>query len=147
MDQSNQPPGPEWLQEVDHTADAGIVVSAGTVAELFERTAWATFNQILDMEAVRPVDSEEIRVKGSDQEDLMVRWLSELNYLHVTRNRLYCAFRIITISERSLHAVVRGEPIDPERHTVFTEIKAITYHGLSIVPTGQGYRAKVIFDL
>jgi SHS2 domain-containing protein len=147
MDHANQRPGPDWLQEVDHTADAGIVVSAGTVAELFERTAWATFNLILEMEAVRPVSSEEIRVEGSDLEDLMVRWLSELNYLHVTRNWLFCAFGIITINERSLHAVVHGEPIDPERHTVFTEIKAITYHALSVVQTGQGYQAKVIFDL
>jgi SHS2 domain-containing protein len=29
-----------WLEEFDHTADAGIIVHAGDLPELFARTAW-----------------------------------------------------------------------------------------------------------
>ncbi len=138
---------PSWLEELDHTADAGIVVSAGNLSELFERTAWAMFNLILDMDVVRPVEQESMAVEGSDLEDLMVRWLSELNYRHITRARVFGGFRVKEINERSLRADIQGEAIAPGRHSVFAEIKAVTYHGLSIIATDRGFQARVIFDL
>ena len=47
----------------------------------------------------------------------------------------------------SIKAVARGEPVDPERHELDMEIKAITYHGLKVERDGDGWLAEVIVDL
>ena len=46
-----------------------------------------------------------------------------------------------------MKATARGEPIDPERHELDMEVKAITYHGLKVERDGDGWLAEVIVDL
>jgi SHS2 domain-containing protein len=138
---------PDWLQELDHTADTGIVVTAPDLPTLFSRAAWGMFAVITDLEAVQPARAEVVEVAAEDLPGLMVRWLSELNFRHVTRHELYCQFRVVDFREWRLEAAVAGEPIAPGRHTVFTEIKAVTFHGLEILPVDAGWRAQIIFDL
>jgi SHS2 domain-containing protein len=44
-------------------------------------------------------------------------------------------------------AQLQGEPYDSDKHQLKTEIKAVTYHGLSVEKTVRGWKAKVIFDV
>jgi protein archease len=127
---------PVWLNFVDHTGDAGIWVRAADLKELFARAAWGMFSLVTDME-----------LQATDRYSLMVRWLSELNYRHVTENRLFGKFEIIDIDEESLAAVVRGERLDPARHQIFTEIKAVTFHGMRLERGQKGWEAQIIFDV
>jgi SHS2 domain-containing protein len=142
---------PNWLQEIDHTGDIGIQVTAPSLPKLFERAAEGTFHVLTDLSAVRARDETEITVEGRDREALMVRWLSELNYRHTVEHRLFCDFRVEEIEETAdgfvLTGGVRGERLDPERHTVYTEIKAITFHGMNIRERDDGWAVQVIFDM
>ena len=38
-------------------------------------------------------------------------------------------------------------PLDPKRHRLLHEIKAITYHGLKVERTARGWQAEVIVDI
>lgn len=142
---------PDWLREIDHTGDVGIQVTAPTLPELFERAATGTFRVLTDLNAVRPTDATTITVDGRDREALMVRWLSELNYRHTVDDVLYGDFEVESIADTddglSLTATARGEPIDLDRHTVYTEIKAITFHGMEVRETHEGWTVQVIFDM
>lgn len=142
---------PDWFREIDHTGDVGIQVTAPTLSQLFERAATGTFSVLTDSDAVQTTESSTLTVEGCDHEALMVRWLSELNYRHTVDRVLYGAFEVESIDETDegfcLTATVRGEPIDPDRHTVYTEIKAITFHGLDVHETEDGWAVQVIFDL
>jgi SHS2 domain-containing protein len=40
-----------------------------------------------------------------------------------------------------------GEPLDRGRHELGHEIKAITYHGLKVEQTPDGWLAEVIVDI
>lgn len=142
---------PDWLQEIDHTGDIGIHVTADSLPQLFERAATGTFHVLADLDAVRPADDTTVTVTARDREALLVRWLSELNYRHTVEDQLYVTFSVDTLEDTSdglqLTATLRGEPIDPARHTVHTEIKAITFHGLSVEETPDGWAVQVIFDM
>jgi SHS2 domain-containing protein len=46
-----------------------------------------------------------------------------------------------------VHAVVLGEPLDPGRHHLHGEVKAVTWHGLTVEPTDAGWRAWVLLDV
>ena len=145
------PDTPDWFHEIDHTGDVGIQVSAPTLPQLFERAALGMFRLLTDLDSVHTSESTQIAVDGRDLEALMVRWLSELNYRHTVDNVLYGTFEVDSIHEtedgRVLSATVRGEAIDPDRHTVYTEIKAITFHGLDVHETDGGWAVQVIFDM
>jgi SHS2 domain-containing protein len=141
------PEGPDWLEALDHTADAGIVVYAADLKELFARAAWGMFSVITDVNEVKPAEKVRIAVEANDRHALMVSWLSELNYRHVTEHRLFCRFDISTLTDQRLEAEVHGEKTDHERHTIYTEIKAITFHALQIEKADGRWKATIIFDL
>ncbi len=138
---------PDWLEFLDHTADAGILVQAADLKELFARAAWGMFSLVTDVDMVRLVERSRIRIEASDRPALMVNWLSELNYRHLTEYRLFGKFAIVEICEKWLLAEVCGERIDPARHKIFTEIKAVTFHDLRLQRDDQGWKAQIIFDL
>jgi SHS2 domain-containing protein len=126
-------------------------VTAPSLPQLFERAAVGTFHVLTNLSAVRAEDEVTITVEGRDREALMVRWLSELNYRHTVERQLFCDFAVDSIADTSdgltLTGTARGEPVDPERHTVYTEIKAITFHGMEIQETNDGWAVQVIFDM
>ncbi|MEX0821011.1 MAG: archease [Rhodothermales bacterium] len=138
---------PSWTSEFDHTGDVGFTVSAPDLETLFERAAWAMFNILMEPDAIDPVEEWPVEVEATDLDDLLLRWLSELNFLHVTERIVFNTFEIEELSDTSLKAVVRGEHIDETRHTIHTEIKAVTYHALTVERREEGWFARVIFDL
>jgi SHS2 domain-containing protein len=138
---------PSWLEEIDHTADVGIVVQARDLPELYARAAWGLFHTIADLSSVATRETVTVTATGPDPAGLMVHWLSELNYRAQTQHTLFAAFHVTAFGDCHLTARVGGEPMDPARHTIHTEIKAITYHGLRVVREGDVWLARIIFDV
>jgi SHS2 domain-containing protein len=132
---------------IDHTADIGYRLAAPTLAELFAVAGRALFDAITELDSIQPQLARKIEVEAGDLEALLVAWLSELNFYCLTEFELYNDFTIETISPTSVRAGVRGEKIDPARHVIQTEIKAVTYHELFVHETENGWEAQVIFDV
>jgi len=131
-------------EELDHTADVGIRAHGATLDELFAAAAAGMFSLVADLRKVRAVGEVEVRVKADDLEALMVRWLSELLFLHETQRLLLKEFDV-RIAGTSLEARARGEAIDKKRHELKLNIKAVTYHRLRI--DRKAGLAEVIFDI
>ena len=138
---------PEWLDYIDHTGDAGILLRAENLRQLFERAAWGMFSVLTNVAEIRLVEETRIQAGANDLPALMLAWLSELNYRHVTEHRLFGKFEVSVISDQIVFAEVSGETINPDRHTIFTEIKAVTFHGLRLEKSDNGWEAQIIFDL
>ena len=115
--------------------------------ELFARAAEGMFTLVTDLEGVRCREKVRVSVQAPDRVALLQAWLGELNFRHVTRHLLFCRFDIRRLEDTRLEAVAGGERIDPGRHAVYTEIKAVTFHGLTIERKGRGWEAQIIFDL
>jgi len=131
-------------EELDHTADVGIRAHGASLDELFAAAAAGMFSLVADLRKVRAVGEVEVRVKADDLEALMVRWLSELLFLHETQRLLLKQFDV-RIAGMSLEARARGEAIDKKRHELKLNIKAVTYHRLRI--DRKAGLAEVIFDI
>ena len=132
---------------MDHTADVGFVITAESAAELFARAAWGMFDLLTDLKTVRPVERRPLRVTADDTASLLLRWLSELNFVHVTEHKLFSCFDVGAVSSTALDAVIAGEAIDWTRHAVYTEIKAVTFHALAVEQVGSVWTARVLFDV
>ena len=133
----------------DHTADVGIRVQAGDLETLFGDAGIALFGLIVDDPAqIRTVRDCNINVAGTiDEADyLLFDWLNELLRLFEETQLVFRRFDV-TLSAGGISAVGYGEPLEPERHGLGNEVKAVTYHRLRVEQTPDGWEAEVILDI
>jgi SHS2 domain-containing protein len=131
----------------EHTADLGLRVTAISLEELLTESARGLLAMLLaNPDAVRPVQERVIHLGAEDSSYLLFDWLSELLYAFETDKLLFSAFDL-KLENKELSAICRGEPMDPSRHQMEHEVKAITYHGLKVEQTGSSWQAEVIVDI
>jgi len=138
---------PLKFEQIDHTADVGLRIYGATLAELFEHAAEGLFDIITVLEKVNVSIRRQVFVNASDRESLLVNWLSEVNFLFLTRKEVFRTFEITKMSNLSLKAEIQGEKLDLDKHIIHTEVKAVTYHQIDIHQSPEGWTAQVIFDL
>jgi len=137
----------EKYELIDHTADIGVKVRGKSVGELFENAAYAMFDLIADLNRIKKREVLEVEIKGEKMDELLADWLRELLYKFNGERHLLKDFKIEEIGQKGLKARVSGEKLDLSRHSLKMEIKAVTYHGLEIKRTSEGWQAQVIFDI
>lgn len=131
----------------DHTADLGLRVRAPDLNTLFAEAGECLFSAIVeDPAVVRPSAEQAIDLTGTNREYLLFDWLRELLYRFDADHMVYRNFAV-TVHPDGLTATVRGEKLDPTRHTLSHEVKAITYHELKVEQTPDGWLAEVIVDI
>ena len=131
----------------DHTADLGLRIRADDLPQLFEDAGRALFSTIVvNLDGVRPVEEVTFEIEAERCDELLRDWLAELLYVFHVRHLLFSRFEV-HIEENKVHGTARGEPLDPARHTIDTEIKAVTYHGLKVERDEAGWVAEVIVDI
>ncbi len=128
----------------EHTADTGITAYGASADEIFENAAYGMFDLMTDVDRVRPVGEVQVEAEAHDLGSLMVDWLSELLFIHEAENVFLAEFDV-AIEGFRLSAKARGEGVDPGRHRLQTQVKAVTYHMLEVDPK-EGY-ANVVFDI
>jgi SHS2 domain-containing protein len=131
-------------EEIEHTADVGIRAYGRGLDELFANAAEGMFSLIADLSDVKRVGEAEVRLTAEDVPTLLLRWLTELLYVHETDRLLFSSFEA-KVAGTSLVGRARGEAIDKSRHELKLAIKAVTRHGLTVDPA-KGV-AEVIFDI
>jgi SHS2 domain-containing protein len=121
-----------------------------TPAELFQAAALALFEGMADTHRLRPKIQKNIRLRHAQLDQLMYDWLSELIFLKDKEGLLFKEFTVQLEhnTEWNLTAVVRGEPIDPKRHGLRADAKAVTYHQFEVAQTeAGGWKARVVVDI
>lgn len=131
----------------EHTADVGLRVEADDLEGLFEAAAEALVAQFVEnLDAIRPTEELVIELTEPDPVYRLFDWLNEVLYLCGTKKIALGSFTVRLDGDR-LSAVARGEALDPTRHRLGHEVKAITYHGLKLEPHGSGWVAEIIIDI
>jgi SHS2 domain-containing protein len=135
------------FEVINHTADVGIVVRAATLPDLFETAAVGMFSFLIDPLSVENRAWRERRVDADDLAGLLVAWLNDLLLLLNGEEFVPKVYVVDEVGERRLRATVHGEPVDPTRHRFRLDVKAATYHQLEVRREGDGWMARVIFDV
>lgn len=134
-------------EHFEHTADLGMRVRAADLEGLFVDAACGLLAMIVDNpELVRPLETVQFEISGTDRGYLLFDWLNELLYTFESRRLLLSQFEL-KVSEKGLTATGRGEQLDTERHFLGHEVKAITYHELKVSQTAEGWEAELIVDI
>ncbi|HBJ74877.1 MAG TPA: hypothetical protein DDY86_05025, partial [Syntrophaceae bacterium] len=93
------------------------------------------------------VKEKALTVEGSDPADLLINFLREILYLFNGERRIVISCSIVMLGKRKLVANLALESYNSKRHLIKTELKAVTYHGLSVERMKKGWKARVIFDV
>ena len=133
----------------EHTADVGLRVAAGNLEKLFVEAGRGIFSLVVENpEAIEPRQPVMFELESESLEGLFADWLRELIFRFETEHVLLCEFRVqVFDGNRRLRAECRGEPADWSRHLPDNELKAVTYHGLRVGQTPNGWEAEVILDI
>ena len=134
-------------REIDHTADVGFEAWADSLPSLFAEAVLALGDVCYDRAAVRSTDERRLEVRGANPEEGLVRWMQEVYLVLESELWLTAAATDVVVEDEVIEGVLHGEPFDRARHTLHTEIKAITYHGLEIVQADGSWRVTVVVDV
>jgi SHS2 domain-containing protein len=138
----------EFLEAV--TSDLSFVARGATLEEAFAAAADALLAAtVADPASVRASRELRLRFEEDDLELLLLRFLAELVYRRDAEGLLLRVGRLElgTGKPARLEALLVGESIDPPRHRLETEVKAVTAHGLRVAPGAQGWEVSVTLDV
>ena len=131
------------------TADVAFESYGRNLSELFENTAYALFDIMVDIKSVKSKLSKTIKLKSDAIENLLYDFLSELVYIKDADSMVFnkILVKIKEGKEYQIEAVVYGDKIDYESQKLKLDVKAITLHMFVVEKLKIGYKALVIVDI
>lgn len=142
--------GYEYLEELA-TADIAFRATGDTLEEVFRAAADATLNVMIeDLESVEKKEARECLLRNGELDLLLFDFLQEIIFFKDSEQLLLRAEKL-EISEKGdehlLHAILKGETLDPEKHAQRVDVKAVTLHRFELKRNERGWEATVILDI
>jgi len=137
----------EGFESFEVTADEGLRAWGRSMEGAFVNAARGMLDLMVDSKGLCPAEFRRIQVKGKDREALLVAWLSELLYLFEVEGFLPVEYEIGNLGDQQLEAKVRGDILDPTRHSVKGLVKAATYHLVEVKEVDGRWQVQVVLDV
>ena len=129
-----------------HTADTRLWVEADSVEELFRGAMKGMADIIKKGACESKIETERrtIKIKSSDQTELLIDFLSEVLTLSQEEGLVFCRVKFLKLTEKELIADIFGRDADG-----FDEdIKAVTYHEAEIKKNEkENWETVIVFDI
>jgi SHS2 domain-containing protein len=128
--------------EISHTADWSIKVWAPDLAGLMEASGCGMYALMECQVQPEPVIERYIMLQSGDAETMLVAFLNELLY-YLEQEKIGFTIFDIQIDQKRLTAQLSGGVVNRQRK----EIKAVTYHNLSIQQVQGRLETTIVFDV
>ena len=138
------------FSEIDHAADLGLDLTGPDPAAVLEAAQRGLVHVLFGEDpALQPAVERDVALVAGSYPELLKSWLDRL-YQMMEEDAFV---PVDTTVERSdpagFRARVRGARVAAETLAAASELKAVTWHRLAFEPDpgGDGWRARVIFDV
>ena len=129
-----------------HTADLRVEVRGEDLTAVCAASVEALFSLLTDRRRVRPGERRTLVAPGRSPEDRLLAILRKALLL-LSVDRFLVRDASATMDGGKVTVVLRGETIDPARHPLYREIKAVTEHGLFVEEGPSGVTARFLLDV
>lgn len=133
------------------TADIAFEAWGKSVGEMFVSAADATMNVMVENLDAIAADEEKILFVEDDAIDLVLfQFLQELVYFKDAESLL---LRVKDLDIQSMgkkfscSAKAYGEKINPDKHMLNVDVKAITFHRFEVKQSERGWEVTVVLDI
>lgn len=140
----------EGFHFITHTADIAVEIRASTIERLFSYSADAWKSTVLEKSASECPFELHLRLEANSAEELLVEFLSELNFYLFTRKLVFSKIKTLQIETGEtpdLKCTAYFEDFNPVKHIIKTEIKAVTFHQMNIEHKENIFTTKIVFDI
>lgn len=139
-----------YLEDIA-TADVAFECWGETLEELFIAAADATMNVMVeDLNSIAARKHRKISVNAEALDLLLFQLLQELIF-YKDAEKLLLRIPEVHIQRRkndfTLSAKAYGEELNPAKHELLVDVKAVTLHRFQVEKTSSGWKATVILDI
>lgn len=139
---------PVPYEELDHTADAGVVVHAASKEEALARLILAFADLVTGGEPAAGSGELALVVEPGDLAAMAVDVLRELLYRFDTEGLVPESCEVVRLDpEGGAEVSVGTGRYDPEHHAEGLALKAVTLHAARFEEEDGGWVATVVFDV
>lgn len=122
-----------------------------TLDNTFRDAAEATVHAMVEnLDAIAPVEQRSFELHDEHLDLLLLQFLQEFVF-YKDAERLLLRIQEVRISRDdhgfTLRGHAAGERINPDKHELGSDVKAVTLHRLQVVQTADGWDATVILDV
>lgn len=133
------------------TADIAFEAWGNTLEEMFVAAADATMNVMVDdLDSIADRKRQMIEVSSDEIDMLLFEMLQELIFFK-DADTLLLRIPAVAIEKKSDHLILTGEAygekIDPSKHELIVDVKAVTLHRFAVTQIEEGWIASVILDI
>jgi SHS2 domain-containing protein len=129
-------------------ADIAFEAESDTVNGLFESSAFALSDIMVDPKTMRSETTRNVRISSDDLDTLLYDFLTEIIGIKDVDSLLFREVEVdVAPDHRSLRATMKGELIDRERHLLRNDVKAVTMHMFGVRREGARWKATVVLDI
>ena len=129
-------------------ADIAFEAESDSVEGLFESSALAVSDVIVDPETLRSETTKKVRIYAEDLDRLLYDFLTEIIVVKDVDSLLFREFEVeVAADQKSLKATMKGEPIDRVRHLLRNDVKAVTMHLFGVRREGSRWKTTVVLDI
>jgi SHS2 domain-containing protein len=143
-------PGFEYLEN-DVTSDVTFRAFGRDLGELFTAAGDATAAAMVrSLDSIAPATSRPVALDGAALDLLLMAFLDEIVFWKDAERLLLRPASVHVVARDDGYRVageLRGEAIDPGRHELEADVKAVTLHGLRVEPADGGWSAQVTLDV
>lgn len=136
---------------LDHEADLGLEAWGATPQEALEAGAQGLLDLLVNTATVRPAEETPVEAEGGDPGALFVALLNAILAQRDITGHFFHRFRLESLTQAGdtwrVTGTLSGEPVDPDRHEIETEVKAATYAGLRVIEEPGKVSLRCILDL
>jgi SHS2 domain-containing protein len=132
---------------LEHPSDLGIEAHGTSLKEVFRNAACGMMFVIAGSSVIEKRQQRSVFISATDREKLLVKWLAEVLFLYDAQQFLFSDVNFEILNDTTLNAWVLGEQYDSLRHYLKMDMKAVTYHQLSIENHGNNWTARVFVDI
>ena len=137
----------------EHTADVQVKSWGRNLEEAFSQTAYGLMATITpNFRKITPKLTKKIKINAEDLYALLFDFLSEFLYIFDVEELVFSTIDVQFIKKVEnnyiLEAILKGEKFNPKiKHTLGTEVKAITYSFMKIEESKNKVEIEVVFDI
>lgn len=140
----------EYLDDIA-TADVAFKAWGKTAEELFIAASDAVMNVMVEnLESIERRERRRLDLEADALEMLLFALLQEIIF-YKDADQLLLRIAEVHIHRHNDHfdlvAEAFGEKIDPAKHDLIVDVKAVTFHRYRVEETSHGWEAMVILDI
>jgi SHS2 domain-containing protein len=132
-------------------ADAAFDATGDSPSELFVAAGEAVIETMVDRQTVSPALQRDITLEDEELGSLLFDWLSQIVFLKDAEGLMFrdAEATVEQASDGKWHLCGRlaGEALDPDRHELRADVKAVTKHLYEVGQTNGRWHARVVLDI